>query len=427
MKKYKKLTLRDFGIKREEKVLKNGCRVVLYKKKHSPIYMSAKFLAGTRYNPEGKEGAAHLLEHTIATGTKKFKSKDMLAMSLERYGGSFNLSTNNNFININTEIGDSSDIDILLNFLDEIIDNPSFNEKSFLVEKKIIINEIGDAKNIPTKFFGEIFLNTFYKNTPLKENNLGTEDGIKKIELKDIINFYKKNITPQNCTIIVSGDIEIEKFIKRIEQKIKFKNKGKNEISRQSYPLPEKGENIFVNNVLSSQSLITIGFRVGSKFEKSPELEIVKSILAGGRTSRLEKKLRYEKGLIYSISSNYDTYQDAGGFFIKTATSENMVNEVVEIIFSEIENIRKNGITKEELDFIKDKIYKSSQKDFQTSKDWVVLNSAQDSLCADGKTHVDLINRIMEVSNKDIIKVANKYLLKEKAFIGLYSKNRELR
>lgn len=425
MKQYKKLTLKDFGVKREEKILKNGCRVVLYKKKNSPVYLSVKFLAGTRYNPVGKDGLAHFLEHMMVAGTKNFKSKDVLSMSLERYGGSFGLSTNNNFININTEIGDASDIDVLMSFLNEIINNPTFDENYFISEKKSIINEIGNANTVPSKFFGELFLNEFYKNTLLEKNNLGTEDIVKKITREDIVGFYKKNITPQNCTIVASGDIEIKKLIKKIEQKILFKNTGKNKINKRAVSLPKKGKKVFVENVLSNQSLITIGFRVGTKFEQSPELEIVRMILAGGRASRLEKKLRYEKGLVYSVTGNYDTYQDAGGLFIKTASSEKTVDAVIKIILSDIEDIRKNGVKKEELDFIKDKIYKSSKKDLQTSEEWVIVNSTQESLCRDGKSYIDFINKMMKVSNNDIVKIANKYLLKEKAFVGLYDKNKK--
>lgn len=423
MKKYKKLTLKDFGVKREEKVLNNSCRVVLYEKKNSPLYFGVRFLAGSRFND--KEGLAHFVEHMLVSGTEKFKSKDLLSMYLERYGGSFGLSTNNNFININAEIGEVSDIDILLDFLNEIINNPSFNNDSFLAEKDSIINEIGNANTLPVKFFGEIFLNTFYKNTPLEKNNLGTEDSVNSIELKDVISFYKKNITAQNCTIVVSGDIKIKKLLRKIEQKIKFKNLGENKINKKIHPLPNNGERVLVENIISNQSLITIGFRVGTKFEQSPELELIKYILAGGRASRLEKKLRYENGLVYSVSANYDTYQDAGGFFIKTSTSAKNVERVIEIILSEIESIRKNGVTEEELDFVKDKIYKSSKKDFQTSEDWINANSSREALCKDSKINLDFINHMMVVSNSDIIKIASEYLLKERAFIGLYDKNKD--
>ena len=57
MKKYKKITLKDFGVKREEKVLNNSCRVVLYEKKNSPLYFGVRFLAGSRFND--KDGLAH--------------------------------------------------------------------------------------------------------------------------------------------------------------------------------------------------------------------------------------------------------------------------------------------------------------------------------------------------------------------------------
>ncbi len=87
--KHKKLVLKDFGVKREERTLRNGCRVILYKKKNCPLFVKTCFLAGSRFNPEGKDGLAHFVEHMLVAGTKKFRSKDLLSMFLERYGGSF--------------------------------------------------------------------------------------------------------------------------------------------------------------------------------------------------------------------------------------------------------------------------------------------------------------------------------------------------
>jgi len=92
---------------------------------------------------------------------------------------------------------------------------------------------------------------------------------------------------------------------------------------------------------------------------------------------------------------------------------------------SEIDSIIKEGVTKEELDFIKDKIYKSTNKNFQTSEDWVNANSSHESLCGDGKTQIDFINEMMKISNKEIIDTVSKYLSKEKAFVGYYSKNKK--
>ncbi len=420
--KNKNLTLKDFGVKREERILKNGCRVVLYEKKNSPLFMRACFLAGSRFEPQGKEGLAHLVEHLLVSKTKKFESKDKLTMFLERYGGSFSLSTNNNFININGCIGDILDVDVLINFFNEVINNTIFNQKNFLAERGSIFNEIGNLKNSPSEFFNEIFLDTFYKGTPLERGAWGTEEGLKNIKLKDTIDFYNKNITPQNCTIIASGDIKIDELIKKIEQKIKFKNEGENKISKTTCPIPTKGERVFVKNVLSNQSIITVGFRVGSRFNYSLELEIIAFVLAGTRASRLNKKLRNDKGLIYSISSGYNAYQDAGGFFFRTTTNQYNAEEVIRTILLEVEKIRKNGVTQEELSFIKDKIYKSIKRKLQTSEDWINDNYYLEVLSKNGETGIDLINKIMKVSNKDIIRIANKYFSKEKAYIGLYSK-----
>lgn len=425
MSKYKKLELKDFGVKREERTLKNGCRLVLYEKKNSPLYMSVKFSAGSRFDPVGKEGLAHFTEHMLIAGSENFKSKDLISMFLERYGGSFGLFTNNSIISINADIGEMKDVDILITFLNEVINRPLFSSESFKTERGSIINEIGNSKNSPWKILGEAYSKILYKNTPVEKNNLGTEETVQKITLKDIINYYEKNITPKNCTIVASGDIKIDELIKKIEQKIKFKNtKEENPINKIPYILPEKGDSVIVPNKLSNQTLVIVGYRVGSDFEYSTALEVLGMILANGKASRLKKKLRYEKGLIYGVSASYNTYQDVGSFSINTTTSEDNVDKVLKIILDEIENIKKSGVTKEELDFVKDRISKSAKKKLQTSEDWVDANVINETIRRDGKTNIDFINEIVKTTNKDVVDITNKYFGKEKIFFGFCSNKR---
>lgn len=414
----KKLELKDFGVTRKEKILKNGCRLVLFEKKNSPIFVSVKFLAGSRFNPENKEGLSHFVEHMLIAGSKKFKTKDQISMFLEKYGGSFVLSTNNNFISIDADIGDGSDIDILISFLNEIINNPLFDVNTFKKEMGSIISEIGKNEMNPQSVLTEEYLSMLYKGTPLEKNNLGTKESVEKITLKDVIDFYHQNITPENCTIIASGDIKIDKLSKKIEEGIKFKNKGKNHIDKNLYSLPEKGNTVTVPFGLSDQTIIRVGFRIDPRFEYFPILNLISLILSGGRYSRLIKKLRYETGLVYSTYFNFNIYEDVGSFIVGTVTSKQNLNKVLEIILEEIENIKKNGLTKEELEFIKNKIYKSSKKELQTSKDWVKANIVSETIGCGRKTNVDLINDTMKITNKDIIKIANKYFQKEKVFIG---------
>jgi len=419
MVKYKKLTLKDFGVKREERTLKNGCRVVLYEKKNSPLDINVKFHAGSRFDPVGKEGLAHFTEHMMVSGSENFKSKDLISMFLERYGGNFGLSTSNSFLSVSADIGEMTDVDILITFLNEIINKPLFSAKAFKTEKGSIINEIGDSRSSPQKIFWRDYFKNIYKNTPMDRDVLGTIETVKKISLKDVISFYNKNITSENCTIVASGDIKMEELVKRIERKIKFKNKkGENPINKKPYPLPRRGDSMIVPNETSKQTLLVIGFRVGSEFEYSSALRLLKIILAGGRASRLMKKLRYKKGLVYNVSADYDTYQDVGEFTIDATTSQENVDKVLKIIFSEIEDIKKNGVTREELDFVKDRISKSAKKNMQTSDDWVRSNVSNEVIVRDGKTVVDFINDTREVTSKDIIEVARKYLTKEKAFLG---------
>lgn len=106
---YKTLDFSDFGVKKTATTLKNGLRVVIFERKGAPIALRLCFLAGSRFDPPGKEGLSHFTEHLIISGTKSYPSKDKLAMSIEELGGTISAFTSSDVLGVEIELGDSSD------------------------------------------------------------------------------------------------------------------------------------------------------------------------------------------------------------------------------------------------------------------------------------------------------------------------------
>lgn len=421
MKNYKKFTLKDFGVKREERILKNGCKVILYNKKNSPFYMNVLFLAGSRYDPIGKEGLAHFTEHMVMSKTKKFSSSDKIIYFLEKFGGSISPYTDSDQMVIEADIADNNNLNILLTVINEVVNNPVFENNKFKNEKNVIRKELAGRKNNPTFEFNNIFNNTLFRGTHMEKTTIGTDESISSIKLKDVVSFYKRHITPENCTIIASGDISMEELIIEINKRIKFKNSGKNIINRIPYKLPTRGEKIVVSNNSVKQAVIKISYRIYPNTSSFLIIRILNLVLTSSMASRLNIKLRVEKGLIYSIKVGRFTTNDIGSFSVNTTLSKEKVNDVINIILKEIEDIAKNGLKKEELDFAKNKTYNSVRKWYQTTEDWVDTNALSETLFEDKKTNIDLLNDLMVIENKEIKDFASKYLVREKAFIGICS------
>ena len=79
-------------------------------------------------------------------------------------------------------------------------------------------------------------------------------------------------------------------------------------------------------------------------------LSILNTYLGGGMSARLVKKIREEEGLAYSVYSYNGSYTDTGAFVISVGTRPENCQRVIDIILEELDDVRQNGITQEELD-----------------------------------------------------------------------------
>ena len=104
------LTLQDFNVKRESFDLSSGAHVVLFNRPKMPVHILVTFIAGSRFDPVGKEGLAHFIEHILLAGTTTYPTKDLLAGFIEDLGGSIGASTGADTLNLNVALGDPADL-----------------------------------------------------------------------------------------------------------------------------------------------------------------------------------------------------------------------------------------------------------------------------------------------------------------------------
>lgn len=415
------MKIEDFGASRKEAVLSNGIKVIVFERSRAPVFIRTSFRAGSRYDTKSKEGIAHFLEHMLVAGSKKFPTKDKMAEYIERLGGSFGGWTNDETLAFEVGIGDANDLKYAVEVLHEILLGPLFDNKTIEMERGAILKEIGMSKSSPSGIQSRAYQSLLYQETEIAHHVLGSEKSLGGINKKDIVDFYEENINSENCVIVASGEIDIKEFTNLLEARLKLKSGRKfNDIKKTDLPVVRNNFLKFNHRDFSDQVYIDIGYRIGNiKNLDNFDLDVLSMAWGKGRASRLMKILRYEKGLVYGVSADYDTAQDYGDFYINTSTSKKHVNEVIDLIFKEIKNIKAHGLTKEEISFAKDKIIKSSRNSLQTSYSWVSNHSYSELVGMSGFTIVDVVRNINNVTNEKIIDTVNKYIRDDKWYMAI--------
>lgn len=363
----------DFGVFRKESILDNGVKVILFYKQSSPISLSVIFKSGSKYDPENIPGMAHFLEHLILNGSPDFPSKDLLAEHIESVGGYFGGKTDQTFLTIGCGVAEREDFERVIDVLKSILVNPLMSNEHFENEKKVIIKEIKRNDSDPLRLSIKINRELFFEGTPLSHQVLGDEDSISSLKYEEVLREHKRLFDKSRMTIVASGDISIEELTNKLNTISFFE--GNNMEEERIYTLRDS-KRIIVSYFDTPQTYISFGFLGPKDYTKEAlALSILKQIIASGRSSRLAKRLRYKKGLVYSSSFMSIGDKDISSSYIKTDTEEDKVQEVLDEIILEIKDIKENGIKHSELEFVRNRNLKSIKINMQRASDWASFHS----------------------------------------------------
>lgn len=412
--------LEDFGVKREQAALSNGARLIFFKKPKAPVSMRATFIGGSRFDPVGKEGTAHFLEHMIVAGSKRFPSKDKLAAYVEQYGGGFSASTSADVITIRAAIGDPNDLKYIFEIFHEMLFESLFDENTIEKERGSILRELANKKSDPGSMLWEVYWRLFFQNTIVGRSILGSEKSIGAISKNDLLEFRNNQFKSGKLLFTASGGVELKELKENFENSLILPSSEQVSFSDD---LPIVRENPISIELYpgATEAHIIYGFRTSRVLHPDEAaLDVIAEILGGGRASTLSKKLRYEKGLVYGVSALPMGMADCGTWTIKTATSKDKINEVLEIITSEFKRVMADGLTDKEIIFAKNKNIKSTLMQMQTSSDWVSFHGYASFFDKSGEwTIEDYLKNIESVTAEKIKEVANRYFGPDKWFLGI--------
>ena len=396
--------------------LDNGMIVYLLEDHELPIIdISVQIRTGSLYEPADKVGLAAITGAVMRTGGTTSRTGDELDEILENLAAS-----------VETGIGDDSgsasvsvlkeDLDTGLSILADLLMNPAFREDKIELEKVQHRSGISRRNDNPGTITRREFGRLIYgADSPYART---TEyDTINSITRDDLVAFYQKFFHPNNIILGVLGDFDSETMLAKIQEA--FKGWEPAEINIPEKPkVPETyGKKIaLVNKEDVNQTNIRMG-HIGwlRKNEDYPALVVMSQILGIGFSSRLINSIRVEKGLAYSVGNNYGAGYDVPGvFFIACGTKSEATVTAIGAILAEVEKMRAEEVTDEELKQAIDGFMNSSVFDYDT-KGEILSRALRYEYYDYPQDFVEqLMAGIREVTKADVKRVATEYLHPDK-------------
>jgi len=308
------------------------------------------FKAGSRNEKPGKTGLSHLFEHLMFKGSAKFNPKEFDCI-LESRGGYSNAYTTKD-MTVYYENFPPSLFETVVDLESDRMAYLRLNAENFHLEKDVVMEEhrVRVDDYIPGKLIEELFANA-YTIHPYKLPVMGWMSDLENLTLEDCQQFYKTYYSPNNAIIILVGDFHsktAKNLIKKYYGSISSQKSPPSVEKIEPVQLKEKRVNIHKKSRLYS---CIIGYRVpGIDSPDIYALDVLKTILVSGDSSRLFQRLIHDKELIVSLWCDYTWRFQSSLFIIYVQVKpECTPSQVEEEIYLEIDDIRSHGVTPDEV------------------------------------------------------------------------------
>lgn len=310
-------------------------------------------MTGTRDEKPEDAGISHFLEHLVFKGTKT-KTAFQIAKSLESLGGELNAYTTREYTCYNAIVL-KEHLEKGLEILADLASNMSISRDDFTVEKSVILQEIAMGDDDLEDLSYDIYFDKSLRKNPLGRPILGTEESISRMTQKQVMEYYKKNYSGSNIIISAAGCLEHQALVEFVQKYLGRKAKGRKVAPRRK-PVHKPFRHAIAKEA-SEQTHLLVGFPCTS-FRDSHRFEafVLNTLLGGGMTSKLYQSVREKRGLVYTIYSSLNTFEDFGLINIYAACEPKNMKAVIRSIVSEVKRVRQKGLTKNELELFKTQV-----------------------------------------------------------------------
>jgi len=370
------------------------------------VKIDFSFRAGSWYGSSRLDGTMAAL--MLQEGTTKYKASE-IANIIDFYGAQFTSvsSYDNNYVSL---LSLKKYLPKLLPLISELIRDASFPEEEFEIlrqkkKQRAIVDE-GRVSLIAQKSF---LRNLFGDGHPYAPVN--SPDFYDTISLEAVKSHYKKFYRPDRMAITVSGFVD-EEVIHLIKDNFSSTWGDKNFTGQNNnFVLPVAEKMKFIEKVGANQNALAIGKLFPTQNHPDfPGLKLLCTILGGYFGSRLMSNIREEKGYTYSIHASPVSFLHHGVFLVFAEVKTDKTDETVTEIFREIEILRNELISEEELipiqNYLLGRILEDFDGPFSRAQTFASLREAN----LDFKYYDKLIHTIKTATPSEIRELAQKYL-----------------
>ena len=400
----------------EKYKLSNGLTVLLHEDHTVPlISYQTWFRVGSKNEQPGLTGLAHLFEHMMFRGAKRYSGEQLDTM-LQANGATNNAFTTNDYTGYYENLP-SSKLELVIDIESDRMENLKINAENLTAELAVVKEERRmRVDNNPMGMLRESLFGTAFRVHPYKWPVIGYMTDLDHVNVENAQAFHKTFYSPNNAIVVVAGDFDSGQAKKLIE-------KYYGGIPMQTLPtatrLMEPALSAARTQFLS-KPVQSIQFVVSYQTPKNGEddtyaLDLLSNIMGSGDSSRLHQRLVYKDQIASNVSVYNQTLQEAGLFQIYVSLKPGQdFGKAQRAVLGEIWRPRNIDVSDVDLQKAKNQVMKGYVDGLKTIHGRAEALALNETLYGDYEMLFKDLDRYNKVTKAQIRKAAMKYLAPEK-------------
>jgi len=408
--------------------LQNGMIVYLMEDHELPLVSGTALIrTGDRFEPANQIGLGDLTGTVMRSGGTQKHPADQLNQLLEQRAAMVEtgIGTTAGSAGFNTL---TEDLPEVFDLFAEVIQQPAFAPDKLATAKVQLQGGIARRNDDPNGIVDREFQKLIYGNESPYARTVEYST-LANISRNDLIQFYQRSFRPNQLLLGIVGDFNSKQMRSLIESKFGKWNPSGQAIPTQLPPVSQakQGGVFFINQPQLNQSYLQIGHLGGQLNSPDyPALSVMEDVLSGfGR--RLFNEVRSRQGLAYSVGASWSAEFDHPGVFIASGeTRSSATVPFIQSVRTEIDRIRKEPISANELAFAKDTVLNSFIFNFQDPSQ-TLSRLLRYEYYGYPKDFIFQYRKAVEATTiSDVQRVAQKYLQPEKLVTLIVGNEKEI-
>ncbi len=401
--------------------LPNGLRVLLLEDHRSPIVsFQVWYRVGSRNEQRGATGIAHFLEHLMFKGTSTYGPRQF-ARIVEQNGGQDNAFTSQDvtsyFVNIAAD-----KLDLVIELEADRMQNLLLDPKEINSERQVVIEERRTrTEDDPGGFLGEEVSSIAFKAHPYGYPIIGWMEDLTRVTPEEIRAFYRTYYVPNNAIVVAVGAFRALDALERVKKRFGRIPRGPVPPPVLAVEPPQNGERRVGVRKQAELPIVYLAWHVPNhRSEDAAALEVLSTILSGGRASRLYRQLVYERQLALEAGGDYSYFSlDPNLFWFWATPMPGQTPESLEKeLLAQMERLRGEPVSEEELQRAKNQI----EAAFVFQEDSIHRRAsllARFELMGGVALKDTFIAKIRAVTAADLQRVARAYFPEDRKNVGI--------